>query len=232
MKASIIKKMLTGALAAALVVAPVMSATATETNEAVTVVEQVTETSTAAAAEETSAPVAEAPAAEEASAPVVEIPATSTVEGTKTSTAGTYLATEVTGTAVTSGANAISEGYGLTGTEKPYGKFSDLSAKKSPLAAAAIDAAAASQGATVGPMLNVELGKMAGGKYSLLPSDGPAIRLAFGIPKNFADANATFAVVCVRAGGAVSILEDVDDNPNTVTFDTTGGAGAYAIIKY
>ena len=81
-------------------------------------------------------------------------------------------------------------------------------------------------------MINLELGKMAGGKYSLLPSDGAEIRVSFGIPKNFAQANKTFAVVCVRAGGAVSILEDVDDNPNTVTFDTTGGAGAYAIIKY
>jgi len=35
-------------------------------------------------------------------------------------------------------------------------------------------------------MLNVELGKMSGGKYSLLPADGPAIRLSFGIPKSFA----------------------------------------------
>ena len=30
----------------------------------------------------------------------------------------------------------------------------------------------------------------------------------------------------------MTILEDVDTNPNTVTFDTTGGAGAYAMIKY
>lgn len=234
MKVSNIKKMLTGALAVALVVAPVMSVTATETNEAETVVEQVVEQ----VAEPSATPVVEervyapAPAEEDTSAPVAEIPATSAVAGTKTSTPGVYMATSVTGTAVSSGAATITEGYGLTGTERPYSKFSDLSAKKSPLAAAAIDAAAASQGAKVGPMLNVELGKMSGGKYSLLPSDGPAIRLAFGIPKNFASANATFAVVCVRSGGAVSILADVDDNPNTVTFDTTGGAGAYAIIKY
>lgn len=235
MKVSIIKKMLTGALAVALVAAPVMSVTATETNEAETVVEQ---TVVEQVATPSQAPVEEervyapAPAEGDTSAPAAEIPATSTVAGTKTSAPGAYMAKSVTGTAVTSGVDTIAEGYGLTGTERPYGKFSDLSAKKSPLAAAAIDAAAASQGATVGPMLNVELGKMSGGKYSLLPSDGPAIRLAFGIPKNFADADATFAVVCVRAGGAVSILNDVDDNPNTVTFDTTGGAGAYAIIKY
>ena len=81
-------------------------------------------------------------------------------------------------------------------------------------------------------MLNIELGKMTAGKYSLLPSDGPAIRLAVGIPRNFVKGDATYAVVCVRAGGVVSILPDVDDNPNTITFDTTGGAGAYAIIRY
>ena len=81
-------------------------------------------------------------------------------------------------------------------------------------------------------MLNIELGKLSDGKYSLLPSDGDAIRIALGVPRNFADTDKTFAVVCVRAGGEVSILEDVDDNPNTVTFDTTGGAGAYAIIRY
>jgi len=146
--------------------------------------------------------------------------------------AGVYLATSVKGTAVTTGTSAIAEGYGLTGSEKPYSKFSNLDPKKSPLAKAAIDAAAASQGATVGPMVNIELGKMSAGKYSLLSADGPAIRIALGIPGNFAKAGTTYAVVCVRAGGAVSILPDVDDNANTITFDTTGGAGAYAIIRY
>lgn len=96
----------------------------------------------------------------------------------------------------------------------------------------AVELAAASQGAAVGPVLNVELGKMSGGKYSLLPSDGAAIRLSFGIPKNFVQDGKTYAVVCVRAGGVISILTDVDSNPDTITFDTTGGAGVYAIIKY
>lgn len=47
-------------------------------------------------------------------------------------------------------------------------------------------------------MLNIELGKMSAGKYSLLPSDGAAIRLSLGVPKNFAQTGATYAVVCVR----------------------------------
>ena len=216
MKASIIKRMMTGVLTAALVMAPVMSVGATTTSGSTTsAADQIISTSTAGEV-----------------ATVAEVPSTSAVAGVKSSVTGVYLATSVSGSVVSTSVAAIAEGYGLTGSEKPYAKFTNLDAKKSPLAKAAIDAAAASQGAVVGPMLNVELGKMAGGKYSLLPSDGAAIRLSFGIPTNFAQADKTYAVVVVRAGGVVSVLADVDTNPNTVTFDTTGGAGAYAIIRY
>ncbi len=215
MKASIIKKLMIGALTASLVMAPTMSVFATTTAKTESKVEEAVSSSTSG--EVTT---------------VAEIPSTSTVAGVKSTTAGVYLATSANGTIVTTGVAAIKESYGLTGSERPYVKFSNLDVKKSPLAKQAIDLAAASQGAVVGPMLNVELGKMSGGKYSLLPSDGAAIRLSFGIPKNFVQAGKTYAVVAVRAGGAVSILADVDTNPNTVTFDTTGGAGAYAIIRY
>lgn len=216
MKVSIIKKMMTGALAVSLVMAPVMSVGATTTTG-----------STASAVEEV---IASSTSGEVTQ--IAEVPSTSAVAGVKTTVAGVYLATNVDGSIVTTSVSAIAEGYGLTGSEKPYAKFSNLDAKKSPLAKAAIDLAASSQGATVGPMLNIELGKMTNGKYSLLPADGSAIRICLGIPKSFAQADKTYAVVCVRAGGAVTILPDLDANPNTVTFDTTGGAGAYAIIKY
>lgn len=218
MKARIIKRMMTGVLAASLVMAPVMSVGATTTT---------TSGNTTSAAEEV---IASSTSGEVTT--VAEVPNTSTVAGVKTTVTGVYLATSVNGSTITTGVAAISEGYGLTSSEKPYAKFFNLDAKKSPLAKQAIDLAAASQGAVVGPMLNVELGKMTAGKYSLLPSDGAAIRLSFGIPKNFAQADKTYAVVCVRAGGIVTVLQDVDTNPDTVTFDTTGGAGAYAIIRY
>lgn len=219
MKASIIKKMMTGVLAVSLVMAPVMSvgATTITPDESTTTVEEILSSGTSDTSE---------------SVTVAEVPTSSSVAGVRTSTAGIYLATSVNGTAVVSGLDAIATGYGLTGSERPYSKFSNLDPKKSPMAKAAIDLAAASQGATVGPMINLELGKMSAGKYSLLPSDGPAIRIALGIPKNFVKSDATYAMVCVRAGGVVTILPDVDDNPSTITFDTTGGAGAYAIIRY
>lgn len=163
---------------------------------------------------------------------VAQIPTTSAVAGVKTSVAGVYLATSVNGCAVTTGLSAIAGNYGLTAGEKPYARFYNLEAKRSPLAKAAIDDAAASLNAEVGPYVNIELGKLAGGKYSLLPSDGAEIEVKLGVPKSFAQDGKTFAMICVRPGGAVSVLQDVDADPNTITFNTTGGQGAYAMIKY
>lgn len=210
MKTSIMKRKLTGVLVAALVMAPVISVAAagsSETPSGSTVAEQV-------------------------SSVVEAVPESSTVAGVVTTTKGAYLATSVDGAAVTTSTADIVSGYGLAAGETPYAKMTNVDPKKSYLAKTVIDAAAASQGAEVGPMLNVEFGKMSDGKYSLLSSDGADIRVTFGIPKSFAQADKTFAVVCVRAGGVVSILNDVDDNPDTVTFDTKGGAGTYAIIKF
>lgn len=222
MKAKIIKRMMTGALAVSLIMAPAMSVGATTTiSDTTTIVEEIIASSTSSAS-----------GSGTTISTIADVPSTSTVAGVKSTAAGVYLATGVDGSVVTTSVTAIKEGYGLTSGETPYAKFSNLDIKKSPLAKQAIDLAAASQGATVGPILNVELGKMSAGKYSLLPSDGPAIRLSFGIPKSFAQAGKTYAIVVVRAGGAVTILNDLDTDPDTITFDTTGGAGAYAIIRY
>lgn len=167
-----------------------------------------------------------------ASSSVASVPVTSTVAGVKSSLAGVYLATNVNGTAITTGLSAISDGYGLAGGEKPYARIYNMDGKKSYLAQACIDNAAASMGAVVGPAINVEIGKMASGKFSLLPADGAPISLKVGIPKSFAQSDKTFAVVAVRPGGVVSVLTDTDTNPDTVTFDTTAGQAVYALIKY
>lgn len=219
MRVNIIKKMMMGALTAALVMAPTMGAFASSTSSNVP---STTEKVEKAISESTSGEVTS----------IAEVPTTSTVAGVKTTISGVYLATSVKGSVVSTSAAAISAGYGLGSNEKAYSKFSNMDAKKSPLAAKAIEAAAASQGAVVGPCLNIELGKMSEGKYSLLPSDGAPVRISLGIPANFYEAGKTYAVVCVRPGGAVTILPNVSTVDGVITFDTTGGAGAYAIIKY
>ena len=163
---------------------------------------------------------------------IAEIPVTNTVSGVKSTVQGVYIATSVNGTAITTGLATIASGYGLATGEVPYARFSNMDVKKSVLAKAVIDDAASSLGATVGPCINIEIGKKADGKFSLLSQDGEKITIKVGIPKSFEQDGKTFAVICVRPGGAVAVLQDTDTNPDTITFDTTGGQGAYAIVKY
>lgn len=226
MKKSILKKVMICALAVSLMTAPVIGASATTVIPGQSVV---VEAVNGYVSESTSDATAEVITIAEA---VAAIPTTSTVGGVRSTISGVYCATKVDGVVITTELSSIIQGYGLTSNEKPYAMIWDLDPKKSYLAQQVIDLAAASQGAEVGPALNIELGKKSEGKYSLLSSDGSAIRLAVGIPAGFAQDGKTFAVVRVRSGGVVTILQDLDSDPNTITFDTTGGSGAYAIIKY
>lgn len=172
--------------------------------------------------------VAASSSSSESSTPVV---ASSTVAGVKSTTAGINYATAVAGSAVTTPAANISAAFGLAANEKPFTKFYNFDAKKSTAAKAVIDAVVSLiPGAKLGPVVNVELGKMTSGKYSLLPETG-VVRLAFALPGGFAKDAKNVAVIKVTTTG-IAILPDLDTNPYTVTFDTTGGAGAYAIIKY
>ena len=163
---------------------------------------------------------------------VEHIPTTSSVAGAKTSCNGYYLASKLNGSIVVTGADAIAVGYGLNGNEKPFVKFSNFDGKKSYLSNACLEAIAASQKATMCTKFNLELGKMTSGHYSLLPSTGAPIVAKVGIPKNDQVAGATYAIAKVVPGGAFAVLADTDNDPATVTFSTTGGQGAYAIIRY
>lgn len=223
MKAKFIQKVMAGALAMTLVVAPAVSVQATGGSG--TVSGNGTGASSSSSTKEQVEEVVGVSS-------IAEIPTTSSVAGVKTTMKGVYIATVVNGSVITTPLNTISAGYGLTAGETPYARIYNMDVKKSPLAAAALNSVAQSVGATVGPYVNVELGKMTKGKFGLLPSDGAEITVSFGIPASFAQSGKTFAVACVRPGGAVSILKDTDSNPNTVTFNTTGGQGAYAIIRY
>ena len=227
MKTSIFKKLMMCTLAASLVMAPAIGASATTIipgqSVVVGAVNGYISESTSSVEEDEVITIAEAVAA---------IPTTSSVGGVQSAINGAYCATSVEGIAITTGLTSLMQGYGLASNEKPYAMVWDLDPKKSNLAMQVIDRVAASQSAEVGPTLNIELGKKSGGKYSLLSSSGPTIRLSVGVPSSFAQDGKTFAVVRVQSGGVVTILQDVDNDPNTVTFDTTGGAGAYAIIKY
>ncbi len=55
--------------------------------------------------------------------------------------------------------------------------------------------------------------------------------MTVGIPKNFQSEGSTYSVAQVVSGGQTQILQDKDNNPNTVTFDVSGGEAAYGLVK-
>lgn len=226
MRANVTKRILICTLAATLLLGSTMSVFATGTVKSKKKKDEVQQTIVESVQSNSEDAVSSVAAA------VAQIPTTSAVGGAQSSLPGTYLATSVNGTAITTGLSTIADGYGLAAGERPYARVYNFDGKKSNLAQACIDNAAAGLGAAVGPVINVEIGKMASGKFSLLPAEGTPITLKVGIPKSFAQDGKTFAVVAVRPGGAVSVLPDTDGDPNTVTFDTTAGQAAYAFIKY
>ncbi|MDE7278082.1 MAG: hypothetical protein K2N98_14745 [Lachnospiraceae bacterium] len=230
MKAKFIQKLMAGALTAALVAAPCMGVFASETpggsdtpgkpSVEEEVVEIVNES------------IGDNDEGGSAVSSIAQIPQSSSVAGVTTTVNGVYLATSVNGVAISTSSANIASSYNLGAGETPYTRVYNMDVKKSPLAAAAINQAAEALGATVGPYITVELGFVKGGKFALLPADGAPITMSFGIPKSFVQAGKTYAVICVRPGGAVTVLPNTSTNPNVVTFATTGGQGAYAIIKY
>lgn len=231
MKAQVVKRILSSALAMTLLlgssnVALASSGSSLSGNSATTTVQAVEEIVT----EQVMQIVNESSSGSVST--IAEIPTTSSVAGVKSAVSGVYLATSVNGVAVTTGMTTIADSYGLAKNEKAYVRAYNFDSKRSTAAKAVIDSAAASMGAEVGPIINFEFGKMADGKFSLLPSDGASFNVKVGIPKSFAKEGKTYAIVCVRPGGAVSIIKDADNDPNTVTFPTTAGQAAYALICY
>ncbi len=235
MKNKFIQRMMASALTVALLAAPSMSVFAATADPITGTSDSITSgSSNTATVEERVLTIINESIADEGSSvsSIADIPVTNTVAGAKSTVQGVYIATSVNGTAITSGLAGIASGYGLAAGEVPFARFSNMDAKKSVLAKAVIDNAAAALGAEVGPCINIEIGKKAGGKFSLLSQDGENITIKVGIPKSFEQSGKTFAMLCVRPGGAVTVLQDTDSDPTTITFDTTGGQGAYAIVKY
>ena len=230
MKTKFIQKLMAGALTAALVAAPCMGVFASETPGG-------SDTPNKPGVEEEVVEIVNSSVGDNdeggsAVSGIAQIPATSSVAGVTSTVKGVYLATSINGAAITTSVATIASSYNLGAGETPCARVYNMDVKKSPLAAAAINSAAEALGAAVGPYINVELGFTKGGKFGLLPSDGAPITMSFGIPKSFVQDGKTYAVICVRPGGAVTVLPNTSTNPNVVTFSTTGGQGAYAIIKY
>lgn len=215
MRKSKIQKLLMLALTVTMVFGSTLTAGATTTS------------SNAASAAATDAAVVAATATIPSTSDVVVNGATVT-----TTVKGAYLAKTVNGFAVTEAAEDVCAAYALTDGRTPYILVMDTDKAKSHLAMDSLNAAAAALGATMGPVINIDLGYRYQNMFYTLPMDGAKVAMTVGIPADFQQADATYAVVVVRAGGAIEILADLDVDPATVSFETSAGLGCYAVVRY
>ncbi|MDE6750980.1 MAG: hypothetical protein K2K21_18230 [Lachnospiraceae bacterium] len=145
----------------------------------------------------------------------------------KTSLSGVYAAETVRGAVVETPVADVKASLGLAEGQKPTIFIYDVDSKKSVNAMASINAAADAMGTDVVACLQIELGAKENGKWVKL-SDG-SVALKAGLPKS-ADTSLTYYVICVQEGGTIIVLEDLDTDPDTVTFAVNAGLGAYAIV--
>lgn len=144
----------------------------------------------------------------------------------KTSVAGVYAAEKVQGCAVKTDLATVKANLGLKLGQNPKIVIYDTDPKKSEKAMACVSAAAEAAGASVVATLNVDLGAVEKGKWVTL-TDG-SVAMGVGLPKG-ADTTKTYVVICVQPGGETTILEDLDTDPKTVTFNVKAGLGTYAL---
>ena len=135
-------------------------------------------------------------------------------------------ASPIAGIAIREGVGAIKSKAGFAGNETPFVRAYTVERKSSPAVYASFDAAAATVGGTVVGGINVDLGKLTGGKFTSLP-EGVTVPVTIGI-KNF-DPNKTYFIVRVAPGGAIQIIPVTVEN-GRATFEITGGLAGYGLL--
>lgn len=221
MKARIIKRLLTGALALTLAMAPSMGTLAVSGNGTSTGTKAGTKAGTVAGAVETEAQIVQA---------FPNAKSTSTVAGIKTSVSGVYMFEKNVALATLTSAADLAARYALPNGARAFVKAYDMDVKKSNLAKACMDKAAAAYGATVFGYLNFELGMMQNGKYSLL-TGGQGVDAVLSIPKNVYVAGGSYGVICVQEGGIVTLLQDTTPENDVITVTLPAGRSALALVK-
>lgn len=149
----------------------------------------------------------------------------------KSTVSGAYSAKSVNGVAVLADVATIAQAFGLGNGEKAYAMVMDLDPKVSYAAMNCLNLGCAMVGGTMGPVLNLNLCKVNQmGVISKLTGEGK-IPMAVGIPASFLDPTAKYGVIAVYRGGIIEVLEDLDADPATITFNAKAGEGAYALVK-
>lgn len=225
MKSNKIKRLLAATLAATLMMATTLTAAAASGGSSGSDEEKKEET--VVAVQENNGGGSSTPAAPSVS--VVSSNAKMSVAGAAVTTtvAGAYDVKTVQGVAVNTPAADVRANLGLAAGQTPYIMAFDTNPKKSNLAVGCVNAAAEALKGTTVATLNVDLAAKQNGKMVTL-SKG-SVGMVVGLPKN-ADTSKNYSIVCVQPGGVVTILEDQDASPATVTFEVKAGLGTYGIV--
>ncbi len=167
--------------------------------------------------------------AESSTEAVVEtVVTTPTVAGTKSTIAGAFT-TKTIAAAVTTPKADVATSLGLAAGETAKVVTWDISAKKSPLAYAALNNAAAALGLTVGPTFEFDVNKISKGKVVTLTSG--AIQAKFTIPAKFRTAGADYKLIRVTSAGTEVIPVTVSADGTSFTATIPAGNAAYALAK-
>lgn len=153
---------------------------------------------------------------------------TPTVAGTKSTIAGAFT-TKTIAAAVTTPKAEVATSLGLAAGETAKVVTWDISAKKSPLAYAALNNAAAALGLTVGPTFEFDVNKISKGKVVVLTSG--AIQAKFTIPAKFRTAGADYKLIRVTSAGTEVIPVTVSADGASFTATIPAGNAAYALAK-
>lgn len=147
----------------------------------------------------------------------------------KTTVDGVYSAPNVNGSAIITAKTDVNAAVGLA-----YGEAASVritSSNYGPQARQCVADTAAALHVTAGPVVDINLGKIGkSGKYVNVQKLNAPVVFTIGIPSSFASPGSTFYMINVRPGGEVALLQDMDSDPNTITF-ATADCGVFALAR-
>lgn len=160
----------------------------------------------------------------------------STVKGTdrvvETNLDGHYYASGVEGIAMTDQEWSLQKDAGMAIVEYFFVTTWDITQDTAPKAVNTFRIVAESEQAELGPVVQINIHKTFNGVMTSLDGNPAKVTTVIGIPEDFREDGARYAVVSVKSGGFFDILPDLDEDDLTVTFKANAGNGAYAIIRY
>jgi len=147
----------------------------------------------------------------------------------KSTVAGVFIAPNVNGVAVTTPMETVNTSFGLAADQTASVMVLEANAKNSPESYAVAQSTAENIKGNVVAMLNIEFGFRQNGRYTDLSNSTAKAEMAVGLP-NTADTGKTYKVLTIKEGGIVTVSDDLDNDPNTVTIAFGGGKAAYALV--